>query len=76
MATKNDVVNRVVAGLVVALMVVIAGYSRSGSTAVAKALNDHEKSVTPHAGIAVNTARFEMIENQLTEITKLLRESP
>ena len=81
MAIKNDVVNRVVAGLVISLMSVIAVVCLRGNAAVAEALNNHKDDDTPHAGIAENTIRFEMIEKQLATLQKgvdaiLLREFP
>ena len=81
MAAKTDLINRVVAGLVVGLMVVIVTVCLKGNAAVAKALNNHKDDDTPHAGIAENTIRFEMIEKQLATLqngvdTILRRESP
>jgi len=75
--TKNGLIARVVGGLVIALAIAIAGYS----TGVAQALSNHKDDDTPHAGIAVNNARFEMIEKRLANLQKgvdaiLLRKSP
>lgn len=69
MALKNDVVNRIVAGLVVVLMGVIATICLRGNAAVAEALTKHKDDDTPHAGIEVANAQLAMIEGQLEAVT-------
>ena len=76
MAGKNEVINRWLGGVAVGLMVVIAAACIQSNAALNESLNNHKDDDTPHAGIAVNDARFMMVEGQLEAILKLLRESP
>lgn len=69
MTSKNELMTRIVAGLVVGLMVVLTTICFRSTAAVAAALDGHKDDDTPHAGIAVANARLEMIETQLKTMT-------
>lgn len=76
MSSKNELATRIISGLVIALMVVIVTLGARGNSRLAQVVTNHKDADAPHAGIAVNNARFEMIERQLADILKLMRASP